>query len=133
MHQVQILGPVPQNEERPIKLQNDYVITSVPGMKVWPARLYKDHIASDMGPISTHITERAWAGPPCTSIRFTVLVHVLDADMMPVTVASINLYIFFFFFFLLIYHHDLARADTTHAGCTERLKIMSVTYDISPE
>ena len=27
VHQVQILGPVPQNEERPIKLQNDYIIT----------------------------------------------------------------------------------------------------------
>ena len=28
VHQVQILGPVPQNEECPIKLQNDYIITS---------------------------------------------------------------------------------------------------------
>ena len=27
VHQVQIFGPVPQNEERPIKLQNDYIIT----------------------------------------------------------------------------------------------------------
>ena len=28
VRQVQILGHVPQNKERPIKLQNDYIITS---------------------------------------------------------------------------------------------------------